>query len=217
LVGGMLAILIAHLVRCRRSWNSPDARYRTANLGFAWISVCFLVFYGLDLYGQSLAHAPADVVIFSAFAWLSLRDPYRSVHASLWFGGLGAFAFAFDFLHGTIPLTLAMLLGCAALRAYAAGDRLGWRELIPVAGAFCLGVLGALAAKLAAVAAVEGSSGLGLFFGQLAYRVSGDDKTYLDVLGMVRHRISLICRWLRWPLHLFALLGRTVRRGGGNW
>ena len=192
LVGTMLGIFLAHCIRYRSMRRSANRAGAAAHLGFAWISLCFLALYGLDFYGPSLTHAPADLLVFAAFGWLSLRNPAHGDRDFLYLGALGALAFGFDFLHGTIPLTLAVLLGCTALRSYAAGGRLTARDLSLVAGTFCLGAGGALAAKLIAVAAVQSAPGIVSFFDQLAFRVGGDNYTYLDVARHLGRRIGMI-------------------------
>jgi hypothetical protein len=179
-------------MRVQAAQKRGDRHSVVSHLGSAWISVCFLGFYGLDLYGQSLTHAPADMLVFAAFGWLSLRKPYGGASAAALFGGLGALAFAFDFLHGTIPLILAVLIGCGAIAAYQSRVRLRMVDLVSTVGAFCVGVAGAALTKLATVLLLQGSGGISSFFGALAYRMAGDSYSHFDVVYSLARRADMI-------------------------
>jgi hypothetical protein len=48
----------ASLIRARVSNRAGNQHAAEARLGFAWLSTCFLLFYGLDQFSQSLTTAP---------------------------------------------------------------------------------------------------------------------------------------------------------------
>src|SRR5207247_7192308 len=86
---------------------------------FVLLSLIFMRFYGLAFFAPSLTHAPSDILLFVAIAvmsWLNLPSTSSRLLGVL--GGIfGALVVAFDFLHGALPLGLAALLGCVAMKA----------------------------------------------------------------------------------------------------
>jgi hypothetical protein len=190
LLGVLLAVAVVRGLRARRSGELDRA---AAFLGFATIAGAFLAFYGLDLFGTSLTHGPADLLLYAALAWLALgaREPTPGawdVTAAV----LGALAFGFEFLHGTLPLMVAIILGAAALRNLASGSRCGVAGAARLVGAFALGTAGALAAKLLAIYGLEGADGVRGFLGQLHYRMDGEDFSLRDVVRFLNWAIFQI-------------------------
>src|SRR5437867_13103199 len=86
---------------------------------FVMLSLLFMRFYGLRLFAPSLTHAPSDILLFVAIAVMSLLNITRTSDRMLCVlcGIFGALVFALDFLHGALPLGLAALIGCVAMKA----------------------------------------------------------------------------------------------------
>jgi hypothetical protein len=189
----LLGTIAAQVVRLTSALRASNSGRAVAAYCFANIAVALLLFSGLDLFAQSLTHGPSDIVLFSAFAWLSLRPPLLNIRTDGEAAAFGALAFGFDFLHGTVPMMLAILVGCAGLRAF--GNRMPVRFMstVRLVVAFMTGVVAAVAIKLAAVLSVQGWAKVQDFFGELTYRMSGNAFTLTDIvwaLGGAAHEIG---------------------------
>lgn len=126
-------------------------------------------FFGLETFGQSLGHAPSDVVLamfllFLASGNLSGRD------AILGSAVFGALTMIFELMTGGLPLGLAAIIGLTwfALR------RKDVRTVGLSALAFTVAAIACLAIKFAAVALVFGPSELLSIGGDLSHRIGGD-------------------------------------------
>src|SRR5262249_15613969 len=149
-------ILASQLYRSYRAFSSSDRSQGVAALAFTGIATSFLLFSGIDLFAQSLAHGPSDIILVAALGWLSFR-PYRpGIEFDVIVAALAGLAFGFDFMHGTVPMMLAIVLGSTALQAFAAREQILLLGLVRLIGAFILGATGAVAAKLLAVLALIG-------------------------------------------------------------
>ena len=151
------------------------ARQRTPEALF-WL-VVFLVFsrwFGLESYGQSLGHAPADIVHLSFLLFLATaaaRGGLSAKTAILMSGVFGAGVMLFEFLTGGIPLGLAAVIGGLpfALRRIE-GERITDR-VGEAAIAFCAGAGACLLAKLGLALAAFGPGPLLDYAGQLGARM----------------------------------------------
>jgi len=190
----LILILAGQLYRSYRAFASSDRSQAVAALAFAGITTSFLLFSGIDLFAQSLAHGPSDIILIAALGWLSFRPHRPGIRFDVIVAALAGLAFGFDFLHGTVPMMLAMILGSTALQAFAARAQIMLLDLVRSIGAFILGVSGALAAKLLAVLALVGWEGIASFFGQLSYRLGGDDYALADVVEALR-RSAVFIGW----------------------
>ncbi len=84
--------------------------------GCFWLTTFFIVlrFYGLETFGQSLAHGPSDMVLIGFLLFLAIGsarggiDTRQIPTAAAIFGAL---TIIFEFLTGGIPLGLAVLIG----------------------------------------------------------------------------------------------------------
>jgi hypothetical protein len=188
----LILILAGQVYRSYRAFGSSDRSQGAAALAFAGITTSLLLFSGIDLFSQSLTHGPSDIILIAALGWLSLR-PYRpGIKFDVVVAALAGLAFGFDFMHGTVPMMLAIILGSMALQAFAAREQILPIDLVRSCGAFFLGVSGAVAAKLLAVLAVVGWEGVASFFGQLSYRLGGDNYALADVVGALRASTVMI-------------------------
>ncbi len=189
----LLGLVAVHGTRGMTALRTSGLRAAALPFSFAAIAAAFLGLFGLDLFGPSFTHGPADILLFAAFGWLSLR---RTLPDS---GGwdfsaalLAALAFGFDFLHGTIPLMFAILLGCTALRSFEANIPLRFADVFRLVFSFGLATAAALATKLLALFALVGSEGLAGYFGQLSARMSGADHSIGDVIFALRYGTAQI-------------------------
>ena len=98
--------------------RAGNRRAAQVPLGFAWLSVFFLLFYGLDQFSQSLTHGPAYLLIYATLALFAFAPSKRRFPSHAVVASLGPLAFRLEFLHGTLPLLLAVILGSLALRSY---------------------------------------------------------------------------------------------------
>jgi hypothetical protein len=177
----LILILAAQLYRSVRAFAVSDRSQAVAALAFAGVAGSLLLFSGIDLFAQSLTHGPSDMILYAAFAWLSFKAFKSGVNLELKVAALAALAFGFDFLHGTVPMMLAIVIGSTSFQAFAAQAHIRGVELVRLVGAFVLGLGGAVAAKLLAVMILIGWDGIVLFFEQLVYRVGGVDFPLADV------------------------------------
>ena len=144
-----------------------------------WL-VTFLVFsrwFGLESFGQSLCHGPADCVVLG-FLLLLARcsatgglDPRRLPFLAACFGAL---TIIFEFLTGGIPLGLAILIGAVpfALRPLdpGRGETLA-RAVIEGLFAFGATIVVCIAVKLALVLWVFGPGAFTSISSQLLFRI----------------------------------------------
>lgn len=198
-----IAILaVAALLHARRLARAIHAhRFRGAVTAGAFVVVATALgaFSGLDLYAQSLTHGPSDILLFAAFAALSLGSARRALPLATTVAVLGSLAFAFDFLHGTIPMLLAIILGCTALRSFEMGERLRIRETVRIASIYLTSIAASLAAKLATLGAFSGMEGVRSFFMQLRFRMNGGDHSLTDIASSLNASIPNIA----WDSHMF--------------
>ncbi len=209
----LILVLAGQLFRCRRALARSDRSQAVAALAFAGVSASFLAFSGIDLFAQSLTHGPSDMILYAALGWLSFRPFRPGVKFDLTVAGLAGLAFGFDFLHGTVPMMLAIIIGSTALQAFAAQAQIRPMVLARLLGAFVLGAGGAVAAKLLAVLVLIGWDGVFLFFSQLAYRVGGEGFSLIDVVRALAANAVLL-GWGIEPAPYLALLLAVLGAAG---
>ena len=179
--GVLLLLLVLHLLGMLWWVESTDDRARVGaqvrqGVFFVTLALCFMRFYGLHLFAPSLTHAPSDILIFVAIAVVSLLNITRLSDRGLCIlcGLFGAGAFAFDFLHGALPLGLAVLIGCVAMKAEqhsSAGQRA--MAVFLAGSSFVVGAGAALLTKIVTVAVTFGPQAMTDFVAQLHYRMTG--------------------------------------------
>lgn len=80
--------------------------------------LAFARFFGLEYFGQSLGHGPADAVLLAYGLWLeivSFRDQAKPVDFVIPVAAFGALTTAFEFLTGGIPLGIALTIAGIAV------------------------------------------------------------------------------------------------------
>jgi hypothetical protein len=179
--GVLVLLLITHLlVMLWRAERADERRGAGAQVSqgvfFGMLALIFLRFYGLALFAPSLTHAPSDMLLFVAIAVLSWLNLTRTSSRRLCVlcGIFGAWVLALDFLHGALPLGLAALIGCVAMKAdrHAAAGQMA-AAVCRAGSSFVVGAGAALLVKLVTVAITFGSQGITGFFAQLHYRMAG--------------------------------------------
>jgi hypothetical protein len=177
LVTILVAQLLATLWRAERADDRPHkGAHVSQGVFFVVLSLLFTRFYGLALFAPSLTHAPSDILIFVAIAVMSLLNIPRTSSRMLCVlcGIFGALVFALDFLHGALPLGLATLLGCVAMKADRHSSAGQIATAVFLAGSsFVVGAGVALLIKIVTVAFTFGPQAVTDFFLQLHYRMIG--------------------------------------------
>jgi hypothetical protein len=169
--------LLVMLWRAERADDRPRARDQVIQgVFFVLLSLLFMRFYGLNQFALSLTHAPSDILIFVAIAVMSLLHIMSTSYWRLCVlcGIFGTVIFAFDFLHGALPLGLAALLGCVAMKAERHSSARQIATTVCLAGSsFVVGAGAALLVKIVTVAITFGPQPVTGFFAQLHYRMTG--------------------------------------------
>lgn len=140
----------------------------------AWLAI-FVVFarwFGLESFGQSLGHGPADLVVLAFLLFLargSAERPLGARAALVGAAAFGALTVEFEFLTGGLPLGLAVVLGAVPLAlSVDAGN--GWTLLRAVI-AFSIAAGTTMIAKLLLVAIMFPAGALATIEHQLLFRV----------------------------------------------
>jgi len=196
-VAGILLFLFLRHVR--RFCLSQISTERVTAICFVVITLAFLLFSGLDIFSQSLTHGPSDMLLFASFGWLSLASGRRVLAQGGVTAALSSLAFGFDFLHGTVPQMLAILIGCTALRSYAESSPLAVSFFLKMVLAFAFGVAGAVLAKLLAASSIGGWATITDFGDQLLFRINGGEHSYRQVFSNLYWASSQIGFGHYWP------------------
>ena len=205
----LLFLIVGHCVRAVRNWRRNDRAKAIAGTSYVVLGSGLALFSGLDIYGQSLSHAPSDILLFAALCWLSFGKPMAGLRGDLTAATLAALAFAFEFLHGTLPMMLAIILGTLALNAFALRHELRILDLVRATAAFVLGVVGSAITKLATVIWLMGVPSAQQYLGQLSYRMSGASLSVADAFTALWNHAFFIgwgAGWLIKPVLLGACL-----------
>jgi hypothetical protein len=179
--GVLVMILVIQLLltlwRTERADDRPrEGDHVMQGVFFVMLSLIFMRFYGLHLFAPSLTHAPSDMLIFVAIAVMSLLNitSTSSRRLCVLCGIFGALVLALEFFHGALPLGLAALLGCVAMKVERQSSAGQIATAVCLAGAsFVIGAGAALLVKLVTVAVTFGPQAVTGFFVQLNYRMTG--------------------------------------------
>jgi hypothetical protein len=162
---------------------------------FVILSLIFIHFYALELYALSLVQAPSDILIFGAIAVIALRPITSTAHRMLCglCGLFGALIFAFESLYGALPLGLAALIGCSAMKADRHSSAGQIATAVCLAGvSFVVGAGVALLVKLVTLAVTFGPQELTGFFSQLNYRMTGGGFSLSDLWRSLGESMDVI-------------------------
>lgn len=148
LAAPMAVALIASARLARRR-----SRDRGRDAGYLALAIALPLLSALPIYGRSIVHAPADIVVGVALLCAYLGRPWttperRLVAACAAFGALTAI---FELLTGGLPTGIVLLLAVAALEG---PDAAAGRRVLLMLGAYLLAFLGCFAVKFAAVGAI---------------------------------------------------------------
>jgi hypothetical protein len=198
--GVLVMILVTHLLvilwRAERADDRPrEGDHVIQGVFFVMLSLIFMRFYSIDVFDLSLVHAPSDILIFAAIAVISLLNITRTSYRTLCSlcGIFGALVFALDFLHGALPLGLAALIGCVAMKV----DRKSSAEQIATSvflagSSFVVGAGVALLVKIVTSAVTFGPQAVTGFFLQLNYRMTGGGFPLSDVWIRLSKNLDVI-------------------------
>ncbi|MBX9794194.1 MAG: hypothetical protein K2Y02_07865 [Burkholderiaceae bacterium] len=178
----------------------PQSRLKVDRRSILTITAGLAAFFGLNYFGPSLSHGPADLVLLAFLvtaATTSFLDMPRNAYVIL-IAGFAALTAIFEFLTGGLPLSLAVLIGMIGLQANSTHTAryVAARSVSGVAVFLaCFGLTFAL--KLALAWAVFGNAILSDFHRALAHRVSsqlatGKVATVLDLVNALRWNLGEI-------------------------
>ncbi|TZG28974.1 hypothetical protein [Sphingomonas montanisoli] len=140
-------------------------RRRRAASGLVWFAafIAFARFFGIEAFGQSLSHGPADIVFVGAILALALANLAGGARLWLLLAGaalFGALTIDFEFLSGGLPLGTALVIGGTALALRAKAKTSPVMAAASATIAFWAAVLTTIAIKLALVASTFGTGAL---------------------------------------------------------
>ena len=149
------------------------ARGRRGEANAVWLVLflAFTRFYGLEGFGQSLGHGPADAVLLGFLLFLSRVSASAALSArALWIGAatLGALTMEFEFLTGGLPLGLALIIGATPF-AVVSGTDLA-RATVGAVAAYAGAAVATILGKTVLLIAVFGPSPLVETWRQLLVR-----------------------------------------------
>lgn len=220
LLAVMFAVGARRYMAARKETATPSRLFdsRAQPLLLIVASLYFAVFYGLEYYGQSLNHAPSEILLFAfmiaavSFNWLggSLRRFYLT--AAL-FGCLTVY---YEFLSGPIPLGAGVLLALIGLQTYSSDEpRVLWSRLLGGGLIYILAIALSFAFNITSAAMTFGWEVFGDMINRMQMRTGSEviignallDKEYLSeiVAATPLHRVTI--GWLdelqalRWSLH----------------
>ncbi|RVT93935.1 hypothetical protein [Sphingomonas crocodyli] len=140
-------------------------RRRRAAAGLVWLAVfiAFARFFGIEAFGQSLGHGPADIVFIAAMLALAIANLAGGVRLWVLLVGaaiFGALTIDFEFLSGGLPLGTALVIGGAALALRSTAKTPPALAAVSATIAFGAAVVTTIIAKLALVATTFGAGAL---------------------------------------------------------
>lgn len=141
------------------------ARGRRPEESLFWLIVFLALsrWFGLETYGQSLGHAPADMIAVGFCLLLALCGVGRGISrrtALVSAAIFGALTAMFEFLTGGIPLGMAIVIGGLPFAVHAARDDDPAAFVLDAWAAFCAAVITCLALKVALVIGVFGADAM---------------------------------------------------------
>lgn len=153
----------------------------TENAFWLLLFAIFSRWFGLESFGQSLGHGPADAILLGFLLFLSRASRDRpigervAVVASAIFGAL---TLAFEFLTGGIPLGLAAIIGCVPMAVVSSAHLASTvRDSVL---AFIAAIATMAVGKLLLIAIFFGTAPLSAAIGQLLFRTGVSHAPNLD-------------------------------------
>lgn len=156
------------------------ARRRPDAMGSVWLIIFFVFarFFGLESFGQSLGHAPADLLIIGFLLIVSRASSERPItrrFAMVAAASLGALTIEFEFLTGGLPLGLAVVMGTLPLALAPDGETLD--ATLDAVISFVIGVMTCVIARVFLLLIVFGTAPLSTSFAQLLSRTGNGIST----------------------------------------
>jgi len=145
------------------------ARRQRATMGVVWLTVFFV--FGLESFGQSLGHAPADLLILLFLLTVNRTSsdrPISPAFAMVAAAAFGALTIEFEFFTGGLPLGLAVVIGIVPLALAPGGEVL--KNTLCAAISFTIGILTCVLGRVFSLLMVFGTKPLSSSFDQLLYR-----------------------------------------------
>lgn len=173
---------------------APDGEARLFAAGYAIITLCLALLYGVHYFDATLYFAPPDVTHF-IFIAISLFVPLarmRGAALALYAASYGSLIAIFESLTGGIPFALAMLPLLLAL-GFRGERRAYFAKLLLLWGSFCVAVVVCFAIKKGLVIAYLGDqeSLLSILF----YRMYGTLPPESGVELSLRYLLASYRRW----------------------
>ncbi|MEJ0024017.1 MAG: hypothetical protein WDN76_11700 [Alphaproteobacteria bacterium] len=176
---GALSLLLPLLATALALWRLARGGVRDAGpltLSFVALNgVLLATAFGVQYYGQSLAHFPADILL-SLYLLTVIGLGARLSSLSLACGcaaAFGALTMYFEFLTGGLPMGLSMVLALACVRTLDSPQRGDWARIGANAAAFLFGFVCIYAMKQTLTGYVFGADVLAASGERLETWVSG--------------------------------------------
>ena len=189
----------------------------------AWLAI-FVVFarwFGLESFGQSLGHGPADLVFLAFLLFLARGSAERPLGARAVAVGaavFGALTVQFEFLTGGLPLGLAIVLGAVPL---ALPEREGSpRAWIDAVVAYGMAAVTTMVAKLVLVAMAFPAGAFGAIEHQLLFRVGLEQASRRDTAVGAAEFVTHLWAGLEGMasgMHLLVLGSLLIALVAGGW
>ena len=147
----------------------------TVYVGFVITFVCFARLFGLGEFGQSLGHAPSDMlaVAYLLFACLSAETGPSTKTMLAAAAAFGALTMILELLTGGLPLGVAIIVGTSAMMLpRTASAQSAIKAMLSSLTAFLAAAITCVVCKLAASVAVFGSTVLYDYGRQLGTRMA---------------------------------------------
>jgi hypothetical protein len=147
-------------------------------------SIALLLFYNLSEAAESFISAPTDVLIFAfltAASWINFYQ-YGLLSRTLFFALFGTMIAYFEFLHGALPLAIALVIGVLCVQRTAGQSE--WTRLtvcMEAVIAFGTGFVGCFVVKLVAVSLHFHLNMFSNFLDLIASRMTGRGRTSMPV------------------------------------
>ncbi|WP_375395722.1 hypothetical protein [uncultured Sphingomonas sp.] len=175
------------------------ARRRRDVMGVVWLIVFFVFarFFGLESFGQSLGHAPADLLIVCFLLIVSRASSERPISrrfAMVAAASFGALTIEFEFLTGGLPLGLAVVIGTLPLALAPGGKAL--KTTLDAAISFGIGVVTCMIGRILLLLMVFGTTPLTASFDQLLYRTGIGNSVNNDASSGLGSFVMRVCSGL---------------------
>lgn len=138
-------------------------RHTTEALFWTIVFLGFSRWFGLESFGQSLGHGPADIILITYMLFLAIVGTTRGLDrrmALVSAAVFGSFTAGFEFLTGGIPLGMAAVIGGIPFAVQSGRHANPAVFTFDAFVAFCAAVLASLTAKVIVVVSVFGPSAM---------------------------------------------------------